>query len=133
MNSEATMHFAGRSARGVIVAGAAWLLAYLASRLMLDAMAPPPYWDIVVASLPIFAFYWFVWVVIRALKDIDELARRIHLEALALAFSTAMLVLMMLGLLDSPAGALGIPFREVWIVMPVIYGICLAVVTQRYR
>jgi hypothetical protein len=134
MDSNPPVHLTGHSRRGVFVAGLAWLLAYLAARIAIDAMEPPPHWDIVVANVPVIAFFWFVWVVQRALKDTDELQRRIHLEALALAFLTAMLVLMTLGLLDNPpVGRLGIPLRDLWVVLPLFYGICFAVVNQRYR
>jgi hypothetical protein len=135
MDSDTTIHLTSNSRRLVFVAGLAWLLSYLAARFTLQAIAPAPHWDIVVANVPVIAFFWFVWVVRRALKDTDELRRRIHLEALALAFPTVMLVLMTLGLLDSPpvGPPLGIPLRDLWVVLPPIYGICFIVVNQRYR
>lgn len=103
MDSNTTFPVTGNSSRHfVYVAGLAWLLSYLAARFALPALAPPPHWDIVVANVPTIAFFWFVWVVRRALRTIDELQRRIHLEALALAFPAVMLVLMTLGLLDRP-------------------------------
>lgn len=134
MDSESTVPFTTSPSRGVLVAGVAWFLTYLAARFALEALAPAPHWDIAVACAPVLAFYWFVWVVQRTLKSADELQRRIHLEALALAFPTTMLVLMTLGLLDSPpTGPLGIPLRDLWIVLPLLYGICFAVVNNRYR
>ena len=134
MDSEMTIPFTAKPSRAVLVAGAAWFLTYLAARFALEAMAPPPHWDIVVACAPVLAFFWFVWVVQRTLQNADELRRRIHLEALALAFLTTMLVLMMLGLLDSPpVRPLGLPLRDLWFVLPPLYGICFAVASQRYR
>ena len=118
----------------VLLAGIVWLLSYLAARYALATFAPAPHWDIVVAGAPVFAFFWFIWVVQRTLRTTDELRRRIHLEALALAFLTTLLVLMMLGLLDgSPAGHLRLPLRDLWFVLPVLYAICLAAVSQHYR
>jgi hypothetical protein len=134
MNPALTVPTTHRPSRGVLIAGLAWLFAYLAARFALETMAPPPHWDIAVANIPIVAFFWFVWVVRRTLNGADELRRRIHLEALALAFVTTLLVLMTLGLLDNPpSGPLGIPLRDLWIVMPVVYGLCFAAVNQRYR
>jgi hypothetical protein len=133
MNSDPTVHFSHDAPPRVLVAGLAWLLAYFAARFALEAWAPPPHWDIVVANVPTLAFFWFVWVARRALKDFDEMQRRIHLEALALAFPTTMLVLMTLGLLDSALTPLWIPLRDLWVVLPVLYGLCFAVVNQRYR
>ena len=134
MNPAMTVQSNSHPARGVLVAGLVWLAAYLAARFAMEATAPPPHWDIVVANVPVIAFFWFVWVVRRTLNGADELQRRIHLEALALAFVTTLLVLMTLGLLDNPpSGPLGIPLRDLWIVMPVVYGLCFAAVNQRYR
>lgn len=134
MDSNQTIPVTNAPSPRMLIAGLAWLLTYLAARFALDAWAPPPHWDIVVACAPVLAFYWFVWVVQRTLQNADELRRRIHLEALALAFLTTMLVLMMLGLLDAPPiGPLGLPLRDVWFVLLPLYGICFAVASRRYR
>lgn len=135
MESNTTIPMTGNKSRYLVyTAGLAWLLSYFAARYVLQTLAPPLHWDIVVANIPTIAFFWFVWVVRRALRDTDELQRRIHLEALAMAFPTVMLVLMTLGLLDRPpAGPLGIPLCDLWVVLPLIYGICFAVVNRRYR
>lgn len=134
MESRATLPSMGRPALGVFLVGAIWFGSYFVARLILDAWAPPPHWDIAVASIPVVAFYWFVWAMQRYLRTADELQRRIHLEALALAFPTVMLVLMMLGLLDGPAGgALGVPLRDLWFALPPLYGVCFLVASQRYR
>jgi hypothetical protein len=118
----------------VIIAGVVWLVTYAASRFVMEKWLPVSPWDILFASPPIFGFFWFVWAVQRSLRSSDEMQRRIHLEALALAFSTSMLVLMFLGLMDGiPAGGLELPLRDVWFVLPVIYGICFAIAKQRYR
>lgn len=125
-----------KSGPHVLIAGVAWFLTYLAARLAIEAMAQPPTWDIVVACAPVLAFFWFVGVVQRTLKNADELRRRMHLEALGLSFLTTMLVLMLLGLLENappPWGPLLLPLRDLWLVLPPLYGICFVVVNQRYR
>ena len=134
MDSEQTIPLTTHPSRGVLFAGVTWFLVYLATRFALEEMGLAPPWGLVVACAPLFAFYWFVWVVQRAVKSADELQRRIHLEALALAFPTTMLVLMTLGLLESlPAGRLEIPLRDLWAFLPPLYGICVLVANQRYR
>ena len=134
MESEAAVPLTALPSRGVLVAGGAWFFSYLAARFALDAWNPAPHWDIALACVPVIAFYWFVWVVQRALRGADELQRRVHLEALALAFLTTMLVLMMLGLLDEPPmGPLGLPLRDLWFFLPPLYAICFAVANHRYR
>jgi hypothetical protein len=118
----------------ILFAAAAWILSYFAARYALDTWAPEPHWDIVVASIPVVAFYWFVWVVQRTLRNADELRRRIHLEALAIAFLTVVLAIMMLGLLeDSPHHHLYLPLRNLWLALVPIYGISFLVASRHYR
>ena len=117
----------------VLIAGTAWFISYLAVRYAFEALKPVPHWDMLLSNVPILAFFWFVWVVQRALRNADELRRRMHLEALGLAFLTTMLVLMTVGLLDGPEERLALPLRDLWFVLLPIYGLCFAVVWQRYR
>ena len=134
MNAKSTISFGNHFTGGVYVAGVVWFLTYLAARFALDTFTPAPHWDIAIASAPVLAFFWFVWVVQRSLRTTDELERRIHLEALALAFLTTLLVLMMLGLLDAPPmGPLGLPLRDLWFMLPPLYGICFAIASHHYR
>ena len=72
----------------LFLAGGAFLLAYFLARHGMHAWAPVGHWDIAVGSMPLLVFFWFVWEVQRVLRHFDELQRRIHLEALALAFLT---------------------------------------------
>jgi len=134
MHANSAISPATHPARGIFAAGALWVVAYLVALSVLDALKPPEHWDLAVACIPILAFYGFVWVVQRAIRGADELHRRIHLEALAMAFPTTMLVLMLLGLLDGPLGGrLGLPLRDLWLALPVLYAICYAVAGHRYR
>ncbi len=128
MDAEPTDSRATSSWFPVFVAGGFWFLVYVTARLAVARMGAEHPWAAVVACAPVPAFYWFVWVVQRALRGTDELQRRIHLEALALAFPATMLVMMTLGLLK-----LEIPLRNLWAILPPLYGICLATVNHRYR
>ena len=134
MDSEPALSLDTNPSRRVLVAGATWLLVYLASRLALQEMRLVAPWAWVATFAHLFAFFWFVSVVERALKSADELRRLIQLEALALAFSTTMVLLMTLGLMEiSHGGRLDFPLRDVWGMLPAIYAICFAVAYQRYR
>ncbi len=134
MNSEPTLSLDTNHARRVLVAGATWLLVYLASRIALQEFHLVAPWAWVAAFAHLFAFFWFVAVVERALKSADELRRLIQLEALALAFSTTMVLLMTLGLMEIfHGGRLQFPLLDLWAILPVIYAICFAVAYQRYR
>lgn len=134
MDSEPILSLKANPPRRVLVAGATWLLVYLAARFALQEMRPAHPWDLAAAFAPLFAFFWFVSVVQRAVKGADELQRLIQLEALALAFSTTMVVLMTLGLMEIfHGGSLELPLRDLWAMLPAIYAICFAVAYQRYR
>ena len=134
MQADSTFEMRGTPSLAVVFAGAAWLVSYFLARYLLEALAPHSPWDIAVASIPVFGCYAFVWAVQRDLRKADELSRRIHLEALALAFLTTLLVLMLLGLLDAPpVGPLGIPLRDFWLALPPLYGVCYLVASRRYR
>jgi hypothetical protein len=119
---------------GILLAGGAFLLAYFVARYGMWAWAPKDPWDIFVMTIPVLAFFWFVAVVQRTLREIDELQRRIHLEALALAFLTVMLLLMGLGLIEEmPRGRLTLPWRDLWFALIPLYGICYLAARHRYR
>src|SRR5258708_16468252 len=133
MNSEPALSLDTNHARRVLVAGATWLLVYLASRFALQAFHLVATWAWVATFAHLFAFFWFVAVVERALKSADELRRLIQLEALALAFSTTMVLLMTLGLMEIfHGGRLQFPLLDLWAILPVIYSICFSVAYQRY-
>lgn len=133
MDSKQAIPTTSESPPRVLIAGVAWFLSYLAVRYAFETLQPVPHWDMMLANVPILAFFWFVWVVQRALRNADELRRRMHLEALGLAFLTTMLVLMTVGLLDGPDERLTLPLRDLWFVLLPIYGLCFVAVSQRYR
>jgi hypothetical protein len=75
-----------------------------------------------------------LFTIIRAARDLDELERRIQLEALAFAFVLAVLLLMTLGLME-----LAITlnrddwsYRHVWAMLPMLYFGGLALARRRY-
>ena len=83
-------------------------------------------------SLP---FGFFIIYVVAQMRGLDELYRRVHLEALMIVFPLAILLLMTLGLLDL---AIGLPwnewdYRHVWYYLPFFYFIGFAVAWSRYR
>lgn len=134
MSTSPTLPVAASASPAVLIAGALWLLSYFAARYVLDTWVLQQPWDIVVMCAPLFVFFWFVWAVQKTLRRADELQRRIHLEAFALAFLTTMLAAMGLGLIEeTPRGALELPWRNLWFSMPVIYGLCFWIARRHYR
>jgi hypothetical protein len=135
MDTPSAFPLATTAPRRVIVAGAIWLAVYFAARSALTEIHMGEIARLAASFAPLFAFGWFVWVVQQAVKRADELQRLIQLQALAMAFSTAMIVLMTLGLLDIfHEGRLVLPpFRDLWALLPAVYAICLAVAWHRFR
>jgi hypothetical protein len=124
--------------RGLLSVGlvsAAWLVSYFAARWLLEHAAMAPWLRVAVALFPVPFFALFLVLFIRGIRGLDELQRRIQLEALAVAFPLAVLLLMTLGLLQR---AIELPFEDwsyahVWVYLPLFYffGICIA--ARRYR
>ena len=127
-----------RSSRGWVTpaVGAIWILLYFGARALLEK--PPGEFGtaarVVVALAPIPAFAAFLWLLIRGVRSADEFERRIHLEALAVAYPLAILLLMTLGLLQR---AIELKFEDwsyahVWIYLPLFYFLGLALARRRY-
>jgi hypothetical protein len=112
-----------------------WVVCYFAARLALRELQLEPWARIAVALLPVPPFVGFLWMVLVHLRGLDELQRRIHLEALAIAFPLAILLLMTLGLLEqavvlSPDDW---SYRHVWVYLPLFYVIGVAIAQRRYQ
>lgn len=112
---------------------AAWLLAWFIARVVLESTVPT--WIRVVASLaPTPLAGAALLAIIRGARELDELEKRIQLEALAFAFVLSMLLLMTLGLLEL-AIALNRDdwsYRHVWAMLPLFYFGGLVVARRRY-
>ncbi len=122
-------------ARRIWWSAAAFALAYGAARfaLKLPELATPA--RVTVALVPVAAFAWFALNWIRAIRALDELERRVQLEALAFAFPTFMLLLMLLGMLQlvTVLDSGNWSYRHVWAFMPVLYFVGLFLARRRYQ
>ncbi len=113
-----------------------WAVTFLGARLALDKDLQLPAWVKVTAALvPILPTALFLWVVVSALCGLDELHRRVHLEALVIAYPLAILLLVTLGFLQL---AIDLPpedwsYRHVWPFLPCFYFIGLAIAWGRYK
>jgi len=74
--------------------------AYFAARAGIKRVEPGSLAALGLALLPVPPFAWLIWCFVRGIRSMDELERRIQLEALALAFPIALLVTFTAGLLD---------------------------------
>jgi hypothetical protein len=110
------------------------LVTYFAARAALELDTLATAWRVAAALAPVPFFVWVLYEIVRSARHLDELQRRIHLEALAIAYPLLLTLLMLLGLLE-----LAIPlnkddwsYRHVWQMQGIIYLIGLMVAYRRY-
>src|SRR5688572_13483538 len=69
----------------LLIRGLLWIATYALSRWLLEVVDGPSL-RVAVALLPTPVFAWFLWTWMSGVMRMDELERRIELEALAFAF-----------------------------------------------
>lgn len=119
----------------VILTGFVWVLIYLLTRRLLDNIQVSGGWRIAVALAPMIPFSFFLTFTLAGLRSMDELHRRVQLEALGFAFPLAMLFFMLLGLLELaiPLSPEDWSYRHTWSYLPLFYFIGLSIAWRRYR
>ncbi len=107
---------------------------YFGARTVLEVESLDAAWRVSVALAPMPFFAWMLYEVVRSVRQLDELHRRIHLEALALAYPLALTLLMLLGLLELavPLNKDDWSYRHVWQMQGVIYLFALFIAYRRY-
>ena len=120
-----------------IAATVFWVLSFIVARGALDKELnlQPAWLRVAAALLPILPTAVFLWFVVAAVRGLDELHRRVHLEALVIAYPLAILLLMTLGFLQL---AIELPpedwsYRHVWAFLPLFYFFGLGIAWRRYR
>lgn len=115
----------------ILVVGVGWMVVYFFARAILEMPNVAPWLRVAVALLPALPFALFARVAISQVGKMDELQRRVQLEALAMAFPAAILLLMLLGLIGQ---ALDLTLeRHVWHYLPICYFGGLSLVWRRYQ
>jgi hypothetical protein len=119
----------------LLVRGLLWLSIFLLARGLLELEIGSQVVRGLIALLPTPFFAWYLWTWMKGVGEMDELQRRIELEALALAFPLAVVLLMTLGLLDVAIGLSEDDFslRHVWAMMPILYYFSLWRAKRRYE
>ncbi len=127
---------AGKSKRDLLTPTlvVVWIAAYFGARGILEQTGLGTGMRVAVALAPIPFFAAFLIRMINGIRQLDELERKIHLEALAVAFPLGILMLMILGLLQR---AITLKFEDwsygqVWPYMFFFYFIGLAIARRRY-
>ncbi len=111
----------------------AWFVTWLVARGVLESTMPT--WLRVVAALaptPIAAAA--LVTIVRGARELDELEKRIQLEALAIAFVLAVLLIMTLGLMELAVtlNRDDWSYRHVWAMLPPLYFAGLVIARRRY-
>ena len=111
-----------------------WFGAYVGARLAIPNLATGSPLRLVAALAPIAPSLAVLWLVWRWAGGLDELHRRVQLEALAVAFTLSIVMLWVLGLLEQ---AIELDrdnwsYRHVWAFMPMFYFVGLALSWRRY-
>ena len=124
-----------RGGRHVALGAGLWLGLYFAARAALELDGLLPWVRVTIALAPVPAFAWFLREFVAAVSGMDELERRIQLEALAVAFPLTLLLVMTLGLLQV-AIELNMndwSYRHIWPLLYVFYLMGLIRARRRYQ
>ncbi|HEX9565100.1 MAG TPA: hypothetical protein VF981_14050 [Gemmatimonadaceae bacterium] len=114
--------------------GAAWFIAWFGARIALESPAVPTWGRVIAALAPTPIAAAALLTIVRAARELDELEQRIQLEALAVAFVLAVLLLMTLGLLELAVtlNRDDWSYRHVWAMLPAMYFLGLTFARRRY-
>ena len=119
----------------LLVRGLLWASVYLLSRGLLEFDIQPAAARVAIALLPTPFFVWWLWTWMKGVGEMDELERRIELEALGFAFPSAVIFLATIGLLDVALTLNPDDFslRHTWLTLPLFYYIGLVRAKRRYQ
>ncbi|MFI2667686.1 hypothetical protein [Micromonospora carbonacea] len=121
-----------RYARNMTAAMAAYVGVLVGTLIGLRALPDDSLLRYVLAPLPVLPAVGLVIAFVRYLRDIDELQRRIQLEALAIAFGASALISFCYGFLENA----GLPrLSAIWIgpAMVMLWGLSSGFVSRRFR
>jgi hypothetical protein len=109
----------------------AYLMVLVGSVTVLQAN-PGAAWRYVVAGLPVVPAALTLWIFMRALSRLDELHRRIQMQAFAFSLGATALVTFAYGFLEG-VGMPRLSWTFVLPLMAILWGVGTAVFTVRYR
>ncbi len=125
---------AGGAGRRALTAAVLWVAAYIGARMGLEMATFGSWGAVAIALVPAPFAVWMIWSFIAMVRSCDELDRRIHLEALAVAFPLTLLALMVLGLLQLAVNLKmeDWSYRHLWPYVTTFYFIGMALAVRRY-
>lgn len=126
------MNSAGKTyARELVVAVVVYVL-LLAAMVVLLGRAPEVPWRVALVLVPVAPLLFVLRAFVRFLGQVDELQRRIQIDALAAAFGATALLTFSYGFLEL-AGLPRLSWFFVWPLMALLWAVALAVQTRRYQ
>jgi drug/metabolite transporter (DMT)-like permease len=132
-----TTAYESKSGKAAIIWGVLWMVSYFGARAALETMSDTQGdWSrVAVALIPIVPFVAFLLSFIRTMRAADELERRIQLEALAIAYPLAIVLIMLLALvqLAVPLNPNDWSYRHVWPFLPIFWLAGQAIARRRYQ
>ena len=120
-------------ARPVLWVGS-WFAAWIGARMVLESPSIPTWARIAAALAPVPLAAAALLTIVRGARELDELERRIQLEALATAFVLAVLLIMTLGLMELAVtlNRDDWSYRHVWAMLPLLYFAGVVFARRRY-
>jgi hypothetical protein len=109
------------------------LVAVIAVSWSLDHLSMAPAGRLVLAMIPVALWSGAITMLVLTVRALDELQRRIQLEALAIAFPAAMMIGMTVEYLQKAGFAHSVGVGDVWPFMFLLYVPALAFAHWRYR
>jgi hypothetical protein len=119
----------------VVLSAALFAVLYIVAFLAAEVTAIPRALRLAIAILPVPAFGFFLVEWIRNIRVLDELERKIQLEALAVAFPLSLMLVMALGLIQevTQLNPLDWSYRHIWPYLIAFYFFGLVLARRRYR
>jgi hypothetical protein len=113
----------------------AWLASFIVARIVVESEAIPFAARLALALVPLPLGAIVLRAAVRAAQALDELERRVQLEALATAFLLTIVLLMTLGLVER---VVTLNFEDwsylhVWGMLPLLYFVGLLFARRRYH
>ncbi|MBA3913997.1 MAG: hypothetical protein H0X25_09135 [Acidobacteriales bacterium] len=107
-------------------------VAVLAFSLHLLKNNPPSPWKYLIAIAPVLPVLWVPVAVVRFLREVDELQRKIQIEAIAFGFTFSAVLTLGYGFLQN-VGLPQLNWTLVWPLMAISWIIGLGISSRRYR
>ncbi|HEY7617461.1 MAG TPA: hypothetical protein VH744_11705, partial [Terriglobales bacterium] len=100
MNALAKSPVRDVSGRRLLLSAVLFFVGYVLALAAAEMRDLPQAARVVMALLPVAVFVWILLQIVAGIRQLDELERRIQLEALAVAYPCALVLMMMLGVLQ---------------------------------